>query len=67
MRYYLVEITMTEGDEKEVPGIYMYDDLNKAVSVFHQKLGSMMKVETTLSELVIIFDIFFNYLEVLLI
>lgn len=60
MNYYLTEITLLEGAEKETPGIYIYDEYNKALAVFHQKMGSMMKQETTKSELLVIMDAYGN-------
>lgn len=56
-KYYVVEISvMKDNPEKEIPGIYAYDDINKAVGTFHSKLGSAMKAETFVSEMVMVVD-----------
>lgn len=49
MKFYLVEIST--GDPKiEGKGIYEYDSRNKAVAMFHKKLGTAMDSELYDSE-----------------
>jgi len=56
-KYYVIEISvMKEDPTKDTKGIYTYDSLDKAVGTFHSKLGSAMKAETFLSELVMVID-----------
>ena len=45
MRYYLIEvITTTSGTEAR--NLYGYDDRNKAIQVFHSKMGANMNEST---------------------
>ena len=45
MKYYLIEvITTTSGAEAR--NIYGYDDRNKAIQVFHSKMGSNINEST---------------------
>lgn len=56
-KYYVIEISvMKDNPEKEVPGIYAYDTVDKAIGTFHSKLGSAMKAETFVSEMVMVVD-----------
>lgn len=56
-KYYVIEISvMKEDPTKDTKGIYTYDDINKAIGTFHSKLGSAMKSDAFLSELVMVID-----------
>lgn len=56
-KYYVIEISvMKDNPDKEVPGIYAYDNVNTAIGTFHSKLGSAMKSDAFLSELVMVID-----------
>lgn len=56
-KFYVVEISVKKDNpEKEIPGIYAYDDMNTAIGTFHSKLGSAMKSDTFVSELVMVIN-----------
>lgn len=56
-KYYVIEISvMKEDPTKDTKSIYTYDNVNTAIGTFHSKLGSAMKSDAFLSELVMVID-----------
>lgn len=55
MKYYVVEIA--NGDKKiSGKGVYEYDSMHDAIASFHQKLGTAMKSELYVDDLVMVID-----------
>lgn len=55
MKFYVIEVS--EGDSKiSGKGIYEYETQNEAVASFHQKLGTAMKSDLYVSDLVMVID-----------
>lgn len=56
MKFYVFEATTYNDGTKDAVGIYTYDNLNAAKSVYHTKMGGAMKNANIASELLVVMD-----------
>lgn len=62
--FYVVEVSLMKGKDKEEVGMYSQETRDEAVGLFHQKMGGAMRNENFLKEKIMVVDDNFAIVDV---